>query len=189
MMLIDVRNVLVGGLILLACGASAQETVEDTSDPLDLSRFEEMVSKNALVTMSEIKVLEDNANVAYKSGDCEAALPQIKEFYEKANSLSNTIRQGVEPYYSASYDDRETYSLTPIIAELAEAEAASNDLIRKRNMAWVMEADCLIKTGEQDAGIAGLYRALEYISIQDDERDLWKKARMLLWQQIEYPTK
>lgn len=188
-MFIDARSLLVGGFILLACSANAQEAVEDTSDPLDLSRFEEMVSENAIVTMSEIKALEDDANAAYQSGDCGAALPMIKDFYEKANSLSNTIRQGLEPYYGASYDDREKYSVAAIIAELAEAETASNELVRKRNIGWVMEADCLIKTGEREAGIAGLYRALEYISIQNEERELWKKARTLLWQQIEYPAK
>lgn len=175
--------------ILLALAASAaigQTTPALETDPLDLSNFEKMVEESDFVTISELEALEAEANAVFKSGDCDAALPIIKDYYKKTNSLSNLIRQGVEPYYGASYEDQKTNILGAQFDELVKAENTSNELIKKRNIAWVMEAECLSQTGDRDAAIASLYRALEYISYSRDERDLWKKARTLLWQQVQY---
>lgn len=178
--------------LLLAVAASAalgQASQVTEPDPLDLSSFQKMVEESEYVTVSELEALEAEANTAFKGGDCDEALPMIKDYYAKANALANLIRQGAEPFYSASYDEQKSNFLGAEFDELVAAETLSNDLIKKRNVAWVMEAECLAKTGEREAAIASLYRALEYISYSRDEQALWKKARTLLWDQVQYTPK
>jgi hypothetical protein len=174
-------------LTFLGNVVGAQETPENQSDPMDLTKFEEMVATTDFVTLTQVEELETQAQAAYRSGDCEAALPLLKDYYTKANSLSNLIRQGSEPFYGASYDEREKVNLGADLQKLVAAENTFNKLLRQRNLAWVMEADCQLQTGDREAGIASLYRALDYISL--DESDTWEKARTLLWKQVEYLPK
>lgn len=174
----------------LSCGvpSSAQETEmkADPGDPLDLSRYETMIEDEGFPSFAEVNQLEISANDAFKSGDCNAAIPIIVEYYTKANKLGNAIKQGLEPFYSAGYKEREENNLNSEIGQLAAAETEFNKLVRKRNAAWVMEAECLIKTGQRDEGIVRLFRALEYIGIDTEDRELWKRTRMLLWEQVGY---
>lgn len=171
-----------------ALTALAQESQQAGAlpDPLDLSKYETMINKEGFPTRTEVSNLEAAANDAYKSGDCETAIPIIVDYYTKANSLGNVIKQGIEPYYSADYKEREETNLNSEIEQLAAAETEFNMLVRKRNAAWVMEADCLIKTGKRDEGIVRLFRALEYISIDTEDRELWQRARVMLWEQVGY---
>lgn len=176
-------------IALAATAAMGQTTPEPETDPLDLSSFQKMVEESEYVTVSELDALEKEVNAVFQAGDCDEALPIIKDYYAKANALANLIRQGAQPFYSASYDEQKNNFLGSEFDELVAAESLSNDLIKKRNVAWVMEGECLAKTGERDAAIASLYRALEYISYSRDEQELWKKARTLLWQQVQYQPK
>lgn len=155
-------------------------------DPLDLSQYETMIEDSGFPTIAQVDDLERLANDQFKSGDCEAAIPVIIDFYTKANSLGNVIKQGLEPFYSAGYKEREDTDLNGVIVQLAAAEAEFGKLVRKRNAAWVMEAECLINIGQKDEGIVRLFRALEFMTIDAEDRELWQKARTLLWEQVGY---
>ena len=107
----------------------------------------------------------------------------IIEFYKNANHVSNLIRRGNEPYYDASRDDKESIAQNrSLLNDLIAAENTFNNLIKQRNRAWVEEAKCLLATGEKQAAVTRLYRALDYIS--GDEAELWKEARTLLWAEV-----
>ncbi|NGM46440.1 hypothetical protein G5B31_12935 [Rhodobacter sp. SGA-6-6] len=174
--------------MMLCVPGYTQDTSTESSvtDPLDLSRYEEMMNDEGFPTVEEVNVLEVRANEAFKSGDCTTALPIIVEFYTKANTLGNVLKQGLEPYYSAGYKDRDEADLSAEFRELVSVETEFNKLVRKRNAAWVMEAECLIKNGQKDEGLVRLFRALEFISIGIEDRELWKKTRRLLWEQVGY---
>ena len=182
------RSLICTLISFIATAASAQEVQQTAalSDPLDLSQYESMIEKDGFPTLSKVGELEISANNAFKSGDCDAAIPIIVEYYTNANKLGNAIKQGLEPFYSAGYKEREQTSLGDEIPLLVAAEGEFNKLVRRRNAAWVMEAECLIKLGRKDEGIVRLFRALEFISIAPEERDLWKRARTLLWEQVGY---
>lgn len=70
----------------------------------------------------------------------------------------------------------------PLLNELIAAENTFNNLIKQRNRAWVEEAKCLLSTGEKREAVTRLYRALDYIS--GDEQQLWEEARTLLWAEV-----
>jgi hypothetical protein len=180
--------VLLAGSMSFVEPGLAQESPDQVKqpDPLDLSRYESMIEEEGFPTIAEVSQLEKEANEAFKSGDCDLAIPVIVEFYTKANSLGNAIKQGLEPFYSAGYKEREETNLSNELGQLAAAESEFNTLVRKRNAAWVMEAECLIQIGEKDKGIVRLFRALEFITIDSEDRELWKRTRTLLWEQVGY---
>lgn len=180
--------ILLGGS-LFAFGADAQDTSKQDVDPLDLSKFQVVRPGENLPTVETVAALEKEANDLFASGDCETALPKIVDYYTAANMLANIIRRGVQPYYGAGYDDKKGVNLGSDLQDLVVAENTSNSYIGKRNVAWVMEAECLVKLGKHDEAVASLFRALDYISIKPEDRALWKKARDLLWAEVNFSPK
>jgi len=63
-----------------------------------------------------------------------------------------------------------------------------NSLIFKRNEAWVAEARCLVEIGDKDEAVTRLMRALDSIS-GTNEKELWKEARTLLWNQVGFEAR
>ena len=156
------------------------------SDATDLSRYQVAAEEDKILTLAELEATEDIAREFFASGDCNIALPAIVEFSESANMLANIIRRGVKPFYDASRDEKDTIQLNSTrLSILASAESASNNLLRKRNEFWVMEAKCLLQEGRRNEAIPRLRRALDYID-GVKEVDLWDEARDLLWSTIGY---
>ncbi|WP_377511129.1 hypothetical protein [Octadecabacter sp. R77987] len=163
--------------------AISQEFSAVDADQTDLSRYELFEEGQGAITLSDIEAMEDAYITAVDAGDCEVALPLIVAFSDAANRISNILRQGNEPYYNARRDDQETIARNRMLINvLVGAESASNNLIRQRNRAWVEEAKCLIHEGDTNGATVRLYRALDYISSDEDE--LWEEARNLLWSLI-----
>lgn len=168
--------------LVIANGVRAQE-----ADELDLSRYQIVEEGERIRSFSEVNKLEDDYKELVAAGDCNAALVAIASYYDAANVTANILRQGLEPFYDASRDDRESvFADRQLLDELAAAEDLSNDLVRRRNTAWVEEAKCLLAIGDRRAAIVRLYRALDFIGTSSDQRELWNEARSLLWAQIGY---
>lgn len=168
---------------LIALLSSTTSVAAQDSDLTDLTRYEVIPEGEDAVTLADIERLEDNYQALVASGDCDAAIPAIIEFYEAANLASNLIRRGNEPFYSAGRDDRDSVARSrTLLDELVAAEGVFNTLLRQRNRAWVEEAKCLLETGDRGAAVTRLYRALDYIDV--DENALWAEARRLLWAEV-----
>ncbi len=169
-------------LLVIESAAQAQER-----DEVDLSRYQVVEEGERIRLLSEVNRLEDNYKELIVAGDCNAALPTIATYYEAANVTANILRQGLEPFYDASRDDRGSVSTDrQLIKELAAAEDLANDLIRRRNAAWVDEAKCLLVIGDRSAAVTRLFRALDFIGTGNEHRNLWNEARRLLWAEIGY---
>lgn len=176
-------TVIAGICLCLGHPGAAQQT-----DETDLSRYEIFEKGEDALTLNEIQMMEDRYLADIEAGNCVDGLPKIVEFYNAANKTSNLIRRGNEPYYDARRDDQKKVAADRgLLNELVAAERAFNSLIRQRNKAWVEEAKCLIATGEKNEAVIRLYRALDYISV--DERELWAQARTLLWDQVGFKNK
>lgn len=141
-------------------------------------------------TVSEITELEQQARSTLESEGCLAASSLLVSVSSGANVMANVLRQGLEPFYDADRDtrehitrNREAYSFD----ELLEAERVSNQYIRLRNEFLVLEAECLAEVGERQAAIERLYEALNLIGATRVERDVWVRARELLWELVGYP--
>lgn len=172
-------------VLILFCVSVGCAMAQD-GDATDLSRYEIFEDGESLKTLSDLDQMQLDYEALISAADCSSALPLIVEFHGSANKTANLLRRGSEPYYGARRDDQEKFArfYQDTLGELADVEGVFNNLIKERNKAWVAEAKCLLEQGEQDAAVLRLYRALDYISI--DEGPLWAEARNLLWSQVGY---
>ena len=164
--------------VILAFGClqlKAQDTNKSESiDPLDISKQMEQIEKYGVPTIATVDEMKTKADVLYESQSWkEAALAY--EFYAKnVNWLANLLSQCVEPYYSASYDDRKktSYStLTPFIP----FESKANECKKQRNIAYVKIGLCYKNTGDMKSAIAYLHKGLDLLSV--DELSYWTMAK------------
>lgn len=170
----------------LVCCISFSAYAQESGDT-DLSRYEVFKEGESIVSLTSLQAMEDEYKASVAQGQCEEALPKIVAFYEAANKTSNILRRGNEPFYDASRDDRESVGRNrELLKTLIAAENASNNLVHQRNFAWVEEAKCLLEVGDNEGAIHRLYRALDYIGVDHNERALWKEARDLLWNEVGY---
>lgn len=169
----------------MALFCTAQVSAQE--DETDLSRYKIVDEEKSFPTIIEFKRMEDEARALYKKKDCEQFIPLASEAASVGNKLANIVRQGLEPFYDANRDDQKIIprKLGADFDKLAEAETAGNNLVLIRNEFWVMEAVCLIETGQRDQGINKLYRALDYVDPLK-QTALWKEAREAIWASIAY---
>jgi len=164
--------------ILILCITSPLLMAQEKQDPFDLSATEEKIKELGLPTVAKVEALEKKAKVLYNSKKWQEAALALEEYAKKTNWLSNLIEAGLEPYYSADYDDKKEYPYSKLTA-LVPFEKKVNDYRRKRNRAMVMQAECLINLGQNDKAVSLLVRALDLIDINDEV--WWNRARRQLY--------
>ena len=115
------------------------------------------------VTLSDYEKL---GNITWKNA----------ELYSKvANRLSNMYRQSLEPFYSQRDKNYQTIAIANLeVWGGIQFEKKSNELIRKRNEAWVKQAECLYEKGKTKKSLNIVYHALDYINSKEDA--VWKRA-------------
>jgi len=170
------------GAFLLQCGeVSAQEN----KNPFDLNAIRKDSVGDKLPSEKSVLELEAKVRPLIDAGRCEEALPLLVSLSEQANRLSNLIRQGLEPFYDASRDEKKIVTRnTTFLNHLVAAESRANFFNKMRNAAWVAEAECSITLGNKEEAATKLYRALNFIDI--DNRPLWDRARKSLWSLVGY---
>lgn len=168
-------------LLFLSCMTFAQEEATEAKDdfikdPTDLStyleRFEEGLPK-----VADVQAVKQQATAAFDAGNCDTAIPLLETMAKQSNILANTLRQTLEPFYGGSYDDRENFSINSI-DELIQNETDSNTFVSDRNSAWVMLGECEMKAGNEERAVGYFSEALDYISLQTSELDIWKRAAL-----------
>jgi tetratricopeptide (TPR) repeat protein len=152
------------------------------SDPFDLSASSSKVKELGVITQPQVDALERKANELFNNGKYKEAIPALEEFAKKANWLANLIAASLKPYYGASYDDKKSYPYSEL-EPLIPLESLANSYKKKRNIAFVMQAECLIKIGDNESAVPLLLKALDLIDIDNDL--WWKKARNSLTRIIE----
>ena len=157
---------------------NAQSVVDD---PFDLSALENETTDLGIVTIADLVLLEDRSRQLFNDGQCDSALPALQEYARKANYVANIIAAGLDPFYGASTSERRDFTG---VATLILYESKANELKAKRNIAMVMQAECLHSMGDEEAALALFRRALDLLDI--DNRVWWDRAREGLYQLIEY---
>ena len=172
--------------VMVLTSLSAFAEGEKTIDPFDLSASKSKVEELGVITKSEVDALELKAKELFNAGDCKAAIPVLIDYSKKSNWLANMISATLNPYYGASYDDRKSYSndkLKPLIP----LEALANEYKVKRNIAFSMQGECLVKTGDKKGAVPVLLKALDLISLDNDI--WWERTRNNLMSVIEFKVK
>lgn len=163
--------------ILLPVAVMAQTTDDEGAkkvvDPLDISQEVAQIELYGVPTVEAVKEMKGKADALYSSGTWEEAALAYEQYAKHANWLANIISQCVEPYYSASYDDRKN-SVFYVSSNYGSYEKAANNLKKERNEAYVKIGLCYKQLGQVDKAITYLYKGLDLLSVS--EKDMWKEA-------------
>ncbi|WP_394171340.1 hypothetical protein [Saccharospirillum alexandrii] len=166
-------------LITIMFSSTAFSETEEFDDPFDVSESQFEIAELGIVKRVDVDALEERSRELFNSGDCVAAIPVLDEYARKSNSLANIIAQALEPYYSASYDDRQDFPRERLMP-LIPLETLSNNYKQKRNIAYAMHGECLLKLGKEEEALPILSRALDLIEI--DNETWWVRTRNNLLQ-------
>ena len=160
---------------LIGISAVAQDVAykKSNNDPLDLSVQLEQIENNGVPTVSIVNDMKVKAENLYKAGNYAEAAVAYEDFAKKVNWLANLLSQCVEPYYSASYDDKKNISYTEI-KNYIPYETKANECKRDRNVAYVMIGVCYKNLGDNSKAVAYLHKALDLLSV--DEELYWNIA-------------
>ena len=149
-----------------------------SEDPFDISSTLEKIEEFGLPTLESLDALEIKAKGLYADEKWIEASGALQQYAKQLNTMANLVRSGLDPYYDASYDDRKEFPYEKI-KPLIPYETLSNDYVKKRNIAYVMEAQCYVKLGETPKAAAMFQKALGLINI--DNADLWEESRLGLY--------
>ncbi|WP_113907496.1 hypothetical protein [Aliidiomarina celeris] len=167
--------------LLLTFSISALSQDGEIDDPFDVSERQSEIEELGVVKQPAVDALEERSRELFNSGDCVAAVPVLDEYARKSNALANVIAQTLEPYYSASYDDRQDFP-TSRLQPLIPLESLANSYKQKRNIAYAMQGECLLKLGREEEALPILSRALDLIDI--DNETWWVRTRNNLLQVV-----
>ena len=164
------RIIIAFGLVMVFAGiAQAQE-----KDPLDVSSEMEKIEKYGVPTVDAVNRLKYQADSLYNAKDWENAAVVLDDYARNANWLANLLSQCVEPYYSASYKDKETTSYSTI-KPFIPFENQANRLKEGRNEAYVKMGICQKELGNTKKAVAYLYKGLDLLSV--DQTTYWHIAK------------
>lgn len=163
--------------VALTASAQTETAVKSNDDPLDLSSQLEKVEKHGVPTVAMVQEMKEKAEMLYTNQMWEDAAVAYEEFAQKANWLANLISQCVEPYYSASYDDRKNISYTTL-KEYIPYEDKANKLKFQRNVAYVRIGLCYKNMGNNSQAVTYLHKGLDLLDI--DQKVEWSEAASAL---------
>jgi tetratricopeptide (TPR) repeat protein len=168
--------------ICTLCVSSGTIFAEDkASDALDRTLYQNQIKEYGIPTKELVDQLGVKAAQLFDAKDYKNALPALQEFEKQSNWLANLISSGLKPYYSASYDDKKSFSNAKLQA-LIPYERLSNDLKMRRNRTMVLEAECLVCLGNYKDAVSVYLKSLDLIDIKDWE--WWARAQQGLYKLI-----
>lgn len=182
------KNLLLAILIFASFNLIAQtiETKKEISnDPFDVSIQKEQIAKYGIPTLKTVEEMKTKADALYDAESWEQAAAAYEIYAKHVNWLSNLLAQCVEPYYSASYDDRKatTYSaLKPFIP----FENKANQCKMNRNEAYVKIGLCYKNLGDFKNAVTYLHKGLDLLSV--DDLLYWTLAKDAMAEILEFKT-
>lgn len=160
--------------------AEEDDNKEDKNSVFDLSEEQDMISELGIPTMSSVFDLSEKADGLWDAEEYKNAADAYATLAEQANWLANILSAGLEPYYSADYDDRKDFSPQKIdISDLVVYETASNTFKSERNRAMLYEGLCYYNIGDYEMALPLLIKALDIIEITDEEN--WELGMQALY--------
>src|ERR1044071_2796482 len=166
-------------LSVARCLCAAEEPAKKESDPFDLTAIQKRVEESGVPTPQAVQQLQEKPVALAHDSKWQEAAAAYEAYARASNWLANLIQAGMDPFYHASYDDPQNYSIKQRDIQL---ENLSNSYKDKRNEATVLQAECYISLNDTQKAVPLLVRALELINLKDTK--LWLRARKDLYSLI-----
>lgn len=171
------KSVALFAVVMIVTSINAFAETSIMTDPFNLSVSISKVEELGVITQPEVDALGEKAKELFSTGDCQAAIPVLVEYSKKSDWLASLL----SATSGLAYDDREASSfdyLNPAIP----LESLSDDYINQRNIAFAMQGECLVKTGDHKGAIPVLLQSLDLIDMHNDS--WWERTRNNLLQVI-----
>lgn len=166
--------------------AQANEKKDDKiTDPLDISKEMEQIDKYGVPTVKAVEELKAKADTLFQSKAWKEAAVAYEVYAKNANWLANLLSQCVEPYYSASYKDKEKISYS-LLKPFIPLESKANEIKKNRNIAYVKIGLCYKNSGNVKNAVAYLHKGLDLLSI--DEYGNWMAAKDAMLELLQFNT-
>jgi tetratricopeptide (TPR) repeat protein len=164
--------------LIVTFGAFAQtEADKKDNDPLDITLELKKIDEYGVPTIKIVDEMRTKAETLYSSKSWSEAIVAYDEFAKQANWLANLLSQCVEPYYSASYNDKDKVSFSTL-KKYIPYESKSNEYKKLRDQAYVRIGLCYKNLGDVEKAVAYLYKGLDLVNV-DSESD-WSEAATAL---------
>ncbi|HPL94979.1 MAG TPA: hypothetical protein PLK02_07755 [Paludibacteraceae bacterium] len=166
------KRILFIAILLLSTLNLYSQTAETKSivipDALDISMQKEQIEKYGVPTLSAVEEMKKNADLLYYANSWEQAAVAYEDYAQKVNWLANLLSQCGEPYYSASYDDRKSTSISTL-NKIIPIERKANECKKNRNRAYVRIGLCYKNLGDIKNAVTYLYKGLDLLDVDDHE--------------------
>ena len=182
------RNLLLASILFTSFNLIAQNTdvkKEISSDPLDISIQKEQIKKYGVPTIKTVEEMKSKADALYDSKSWEQAAVAYEIYAQHANWLANLLSQCVEPYYSASYDDKKNTGYTKL-KPFIPFENKANECKKNRNEAYVKIGLCYKNVGDVKNAVTYLHKGLDLLNV--DNIIYWTLAKDAMAEILEFKT-
>lgn len=156
---------------------------ESTYDALDVSAQKEQIKKYGVPTLSTVAEMKSKADALYDSKSWEQAASAYEIYAQNVNWLSNLLSQCIEPYYSASYDDKKAISYSTL-KTFIPIESKANECKTNRNHAYVRMGLCYKNMGDIKNAVTYLHKGLDLLNVEDME--YWTLAKDAMSEILEF---
>lgn len=150
---------------------------------IDMTKIQAEIDEYGMPTISSVDEMLVNADKLYDTQNWQDAADAYSLFAKNANWLANLISNGLEPYYSATYDEKKSVS-NSVITPLTKYESLSNYYKVQRNKAILRQGICFFNLNDNKASLPYILKALDLIGVED--LDQWKEARDILYAIIKF---
>jgi tetratricopeptide (TPR) repeat protein len=179
------KNIFISAMLLLFSIHMMGQTNDSKKalvDPLDLTQEREQIQKYGVPTINVVQEMKYKADSLYDMKSWKEAALAYEVYAEHANWLANLLSQCIEPFYSASYDER--MAVVNKIKSFMSLEAKSNQYKRLRNQAYVNVGLCYKNIGDIKGATAYFYKGLDLLNV--DDMEYWALARNAMLEILEY---
>lgn len=179
-------------IIAVACLLSSSTALAEVGKEQNLffkaEGAAEKVRTLGLVTQPEVEALARKGKQLYQAGQCDKAIPVIKEYARKSDWLATMIASTVQPYHKAdSTMQAKLHKNKKIKGDLLPLHELSESYRQKSHVAMAMYGDCLYQTGKYKLAVPVLMHALENLPASDEV--WWRKTSVNLLKIIKVGTK
>lgn len=150
--------------VTISAFAQTEKEKSISADPLDVSKEVEQIELYGVPTFSAVEEMRMKADALYEAKSWKEAAEAYEQYAKHANWLANIVSQCVEPYYSASYDDKKNMSYT-LLKSFIPYENAANKLKEGRNVSYVRIGLCYKNMGDINKAVTFLHKGLDILSI------------------------
>ena len=180
------QNILLAIFIFCSFNLIAQTTEtkkQISDDPLDVSIQKEQIEKYGVPTINTVEEMKKKADALYDSQSWEEAAAAYEVYAKHVNWLANLLSQCVEPYYSASYDDRKSTPYSKL-KSFIPFESKANECKQNRNEAYVKMGLCYKNMGDIKNAVTYLHKGLDLLDVNDEK--YWTLAKDAMAEILEF---